>query len=158
MLELAGPMILRPFALADARPIERWLVGPGLSVPAGEASRQWPHRLLEDSRIVSRIAEIGGLRVGFLRLDCGPDHIAELTLVVAPECRRLGHGSEILEAALNCARQRGVRRLDANVDLGNQPALLFFLEHGFERGPLVGDRVRLSRLVHASEHQKPLDI
>jgi RimJ/RimL family protein N-acetyltransferase len=158
MLDLAGPVILRPFALADAGTVEPWLVGPGLSVPAGQASRDWPQRLLADPRIVARIAETGGHGVGFVRLDCGPDRVGELTIVVAPECRRRGHGKALLEEALRHARRLGLHRVVAVVDVGNQPALQFFGGQSFERDGIVGDRIRLSRLVHAGEGQRPLDI
>ena len=96
--------------------------------------------------------------MGFVRLDCGPDRVAEMTLVVAPECRRRGHGRAMFEAALRHATRRGMRRLVALVDLGNAPALQFFTDLGFEHDGLVGDRLRLSRLLHAGDGQLPLDI
>ena len=158
MLHLAGPVVLRPFVLADAGSVEPWLVGPGLSVPPGQASRDWPQRLLANARIVARIGDVGGRSIGFLRLDCGPDHIAELTLVVAPECRRLGYGGRMLQEALRDARNRGMRRIDAIVHVGNQSALQFFLAQDFERVGSVGNRLRLSRLLHAAAHAVPLDV
>ncbi|MBL9079987.1 MAG: GNAT family N-acetyltransferase [Planctomycetes bacterium] len=158
MLDLVGPVTLRPFVLTDARVVEPWLRAPGLSVPAGRASREWPQRLLADARIVAGIAEVAGRRVGFVRLDVGPDHIAEITMVVAPECRRRGHGRQMFAAALREARRRGVRQLVAVVDLGNEPALEFFAEVGFEADGRVGDRLRLCRVVHAGDHQPPLDV
>jgi GNAT superfamily N-acetyltransferase len=158
MLDLKGPVILRPFELADARKIEPWLTGPGLSLPAGRAQHDWPERLLADRRIAAGIAEANGREVGFVRLDCGPDRIAELTMVVAPECRRCGHGRAMFEAALRQARRRGIRQFTALVDLGNQPALQFFFELGFESAGRIGDRMRLVRIVHAGDHQPPLEI
>ncbi len=158
MLDLRGPVILRPFELADARKVEPWLTGPGLSLPAGRAQRDWPQRLLADHRIVAGIAEANGRDVGFVRLDCGPDMIAELTMVVAPECRRLGLGRAMFAAALRQAAGRGIREFLALVDLGNQPALHFFASLGFENGDLIGGRVRMSRLVHAGGDAMPLYI
>jgi ribosomal protein S18 acetylase RimI-like enzyme len=131
-------------------------VAPGLSLPAGRASREWPRRLLADARIAASIAEANGCQIGFVRLDCGPDHIAEITMVVAPECRRRGHGRQMFAAALQVARRRDVRRMVAVVDRGNDPALQFFFELGFEIDGAVGDRLRLSRVVHAGDHQRPL--
>lgn len=158
MLDLVGPVTLRPFALSDAAAVEPWLSAPGLSLPAGRASREWPERLIADARIAAGIAEAQGRRVGFVRLDCGPDHVAEITMVVAPECRRRGHGRLMFEAALREARRRGIRQLVAAVDIMNEPALEFFASLGFEGDGRVGERLRLVRMVHAGHHQPPLDV
>ena len=158
MLDLKGPIILRPFQLADARKVEPWLMSPGLSLPSGRAQRDWPTRLLADTRIVAGIAEANGRDVGFVRLDCGPDMVAELTMVIAPECRRCGYGRAMFEAALRQAGHRGIRRFHALVDIGNQTALQFFMALGFENCGVIGDRVRLSRIVHAGGEQVPLYI
>lgn len=155
MLDLV-PLRLRPFALADARAVEPWLVGPGLSLPAGRARVDWPERLLADARIRAQVAERGERRVGFVRLDCGPDRVAEMTLVIAPDCRRQGLGRSMFLAALQEARRLGLWRLVAIVDSGNQAALSFFGDVGFTRDGMVGDRVRLLRIVHAGG--RPLDI
>ncbi|MBX3462990.1 MAG: GNAT family N-acetyltransferase [Planctomycetes bacterium] len=151
-------MTLRPFALSDAPVVEPWLHEPGLSPPVGRASREWPQRLLADARIAAGIAESAGRQIGLVRLDCGPDHVAEITLVVAPDCRRRGHGRWMFAAALREARRRHVHRLVAIVDVGNTPALRFFAELGFEPDGQVGDRLRLARVVHAGDHQAPLDV
>lgn len=158
MTPLATPLRVRPFRLDDAGAVEPWLTGPGLSLPGGAARTTWPQRLLADARIVAQVAESGGLRVGFVRLDCGPDRVAELTLVVAPEARRRGLGKALFTAALDRARRLGLRRMVAIVDLGNQPALEFFAELGFVQDGLLADRLRLVRFVHAGDHQRPLDI
>ncbi len=158
MLDLKGSVILRPFQLADARKVEPWLTGPGLSVPAGRAQHDWPQRLLADARILAGIAESRGRDVGFVRLDCGPDRVAEITIVVAPECRRCGHGRAMFEAALRQARRRGIRRFVALVDRGNDAALRFFADLGFVTDGLLADRVRLGRIVHAGDGLPPIDV
>lgn len=158
MLDFAGNLRLRPFALGDAGVVEPWLASPGLSIPAGCLRREWPQRMLADQRIVALVAEAGGRRLGFVRLDCGPDGIAEVTIVVAPDCRRGGFGRAMFRAALLRARQIGLRGLVALVDLTNQPALRFFDDVGFQPAGRVGDRLRLWRHVHAGDHQRPLDI
>jgi ribosomal protein S18 acetylase RimI-like enzyme len=158
MLPLARPLHLRPFRLADARAVEPWLCGPGLSLPSGAARREWPQRLLADARIVMLVAEADDRQVGLVRLDCGPDRVAELTLVVAPECRRQGLGRKMFVAALTQARALGLRCLVALVDRDNDAALAFFHDLDFQPDGLVSGRLRLVRIVHAGDHQRPLVI
>lgn len=151
-------MTLRPFALTDARAIEPWLEGPGLRVPRGQVGSSWPQRLLADSRILALVAEANGRRIGFVRLDCGADGVAEVTLVVAPGCRRYGFGSAMFRAALHRARRLGLRGFVALIDVQNQPALAFFADQGFVQDGMVADRIRMRRFVHAGDHAAPLDI
>ena len=85
---------LRPFALSDADSVAPWLTGPGLSLPLG--STAWPERILRDQRILALVGWAGDERLGLLRLDCGPDGVADVTIVVSPEHRRSGFGRRIL--------------------------------------------------------------
>lgn len=158
MVYIHGSLRLRPFALADGPVVEPWLDGPGLSLPGGQLRREWPRHLVGNARIVALIAERAGQHLGFVRLDCGPDRIAEITLVVAPAARRAGFGSAMFFAALLHARQLGLRGFVACIDIGNAPALAFFAEQGFVQDGLVGERIRMRRLVHACDHAAPLDI
>lgn len=158
MPDTIRPLRMRPFRLSDADAIAPWLSGPGLSLPAGASRSRWPMRLVGDARIVALVAVEGRQRVGLVRLDCGPDGVAEITLVVDPARRRQGHGRRIFTAALQRARQVGIRRLVAWVDLNNAPALDFFAEHGFESSGVSGSRIRMDRLVHAGDHLPPLDV
>jgi len=158
MTEVVRSLQLRPFLLADAGAIEPWLQGPGLSLPPGNLRAQWAQRLVTDRRIQAMVAEWRGRRIGFVRLDCGPDGIAEVTLVVAPGCRRQGLGSAMFLAALHHARRLHLRGLIACVDVSNHPALGFFAEQGFRADGVVGNRVVMRRLVHAGDHAAPLDI
>jgi GNAT superfamily N-acetyltransferase len=134
------------------------LTSPGLSVPSGALRQQWPARLLADARIVALVATSGERPVGLVRLDCGPDRIAEITLVVDPDRRRGGQGRSMFIAALEHARRAGIRRIVAWVDLGNEAALAFFGEMGFDPHEVVGDRIRMQRLVHAGGQAEPLDV
>ncbi|HEB53156.1 MAG TPA: GNAT family N-acetyltransferase [bacterium] len=156
MSDLVDPLQLRPFELADADTVAPWLDGPGLSRPRGSSA--WPERLIRDQRIVAMIGHAGGLRLGLVRLDCGPDGVADLTLVVAPEHRRRGCGRQMFAQALQRAREVGMRRLVAYVDLTNEAAISFFEQVGFVADGLSGDRIRMERLVHAGGHQPPLDV
>lgn len=158
MTHLADSMSLRPFRLADAVAVEPWFTSPGLSLPGGAARRDWPERLLADHRILVQVAEQGGTQIGLVRLDCGPDRVAEVTLVVAPERRRRGHGRAILQAAIVQARGIGLRQLMASVDIGNAVALEFFQDMGFLPDGRVGNRLRLVRDVHAGPGQRPIEV
>jgi len=156
MHNLSDPLQLRPFELADAEFVAPWLSGPGLSLPRGSSA--WPERLLRDARIVALVAHTGGGPTGLVRLDCGPDGIAEITLVVAPEHRRGGRGRKMFEQALVRARDVGMRRLVAYIDIANQAALGFFAELGFESRGVTGSRIRMDRIVHAGGRAAPLDV
>ncbi|MFK7740215.1 MAG: N-acetyltransferase family protein [Planctomycetota bacterium] len=154
---------LRPFELSDADTVGPWLVGPGLSAPkrgkSAGAGGGWPERMVRDQRIVALVALAGGHSIGLVRLDCAPDGVAEITMVVAPEHRRSGLGRQIFSHALERAREVGMRRLCAYIDMGNEPALSFFSDVGFESCGVAGSRIRLDRLVHAGgRRQPPLDV
>jgi len=60
--------------------------------------------------------------------------------------------------ALQRAREVGMRRLVAYVDLANEPAKQFFCDVGFESSGISGSRIRLDRLVHAGGTLPPLDV
>ena len=153
-------LTLRPFCESDAAVIEPWLQEPALSLPPGLARRVWARRMVADRGILARVGVVGGIVLGFCRLDCGPDRVAELTLVVAPGHRRQGLGRKMLEGLLVEARRRGIWRVHAMVDPGNREALEFFVDQSFEQegGDGVGSRLRLVRLVHAGDHREPLEI
>lgn len=158
MPDTIRPLHVRPFRLSDAEAVAPWLSGPGLSLPAGSTRSRWPMRLVGDARIVALVAVAGRTRIGLVRLDCGPDGVAEITLVVDPARRRQGHGRRIFAAALQRARQVGIRRMVAWIDFGNTAALDFFAEHGFESAGVGGSRIRMDRLVHAGDQLPPLDV
>lgn len=158
MTDLAHNLSLRPFRLTDADAIEPWLSAPGLSLPAGAARRDWPARLLADGRIVLQVGESDGRQIGLVRLDCGPDRVAEITLVIAPESRRCGLGRAMLQGAIRHARALGLVQLVASIDLGNTVALEFFQDMGFVARGVVANRLRLVREVHAGVGQPPIEI
>jgi GNAT superfamily N-acetyltransferase len=62
-------------------------------------------------------------------------------LVVAPNARRNGVGSAMLEALAGELRRAGVARLDASAHLANDAAKQFYLELGFQ--PLREERFAL---------------
>ena len=83
------PLRLRAFRAADASALPAWFEGGGLSLPPPGSS--WAERLVADPRIRAYVAEDAHCAFGLIRFDCGPDGLAELTLVVAPARRRRGH-------------------------------------------------------------------
>ena len=156
---LTPPLCLRPFAAVDAAAVAPWLAGPGLSLPPGSAARDWGHRLVADPRVAAWMVEQEGAACGFLRLDIGPDRIAELTIVVAPLHRRQGIGSRALGRLVEEARRLGLHRLQAMVEPAHTEAMEFFVEQGFEAaGGHVAGRVRLDLLLHAARGDSPLEI
>lgn len=151
------PLRLRSFRAADAPALPAWFEGGGLSLPPPGSS--WAERLVADPRIRAYVAEDAQGAFGLIRFDCGPDGLAELTLVVAPARRRRGHGRAIFAAALPQVRELGVRGLVAFVGIDDRAALRFFERVGFCQQGLVGDRLRLQRLVHAGGSRvEPLDV
>jgi GNAT superfamily N-acetyltransferase len=160
MSELREPIQLRPFAVGDAPRLAKWLALAGLAVPAGTPAEVWVKRIQGNDRILCLSAvDVRDRLIGFLRLDIGPDRVAELTLIVAPEHRRRGLGRRLLEAVLVEARRRGLRRLTAAVSDHNDGALQFFLDGGFEEtGHWLPGFVHLSRVVHGADRQPPLEI
>lgn len=156
MTNLSDPLQLRPFEVADAEFVAPWLCGPGLSVPRGSSA--WPERLVRDARILALVAYAAGEPTGLVRLDCGPDGIAEVTIVVAPEHRRGGRGRLMFQQALIRAREVGMRRLVAYIDIANESALGFFAECGFASNGVTGSRIRMDRIVHKGSNVAPLDV
>lgn len=151
------PLQLRAFCAADAPAVASWFEDAGLTLPPPGSA--WAARLVEDPRIVVFVAEEAGRPVGFLRLDCGPDGLAELTMVVCPAKRAQGRGSQLFALALPRIRALGLRGLVAFVELRNDGARRFFERRGFCAGSRVGDRLRLQRLVHAGGPSvEPLDV
>ncbi len=154
-----APLHVRPFAAGDTGTVASWLAAPGLSVPPGAAAEEWGARMVADARVAAWMVEQGGCPCGFLRLDIGPDRIAELTIVVAPAHRRQGIGSRALARLCDEARGLGLHRLQAMVEQDHAEAMEFFAEQGFEAaGALVGSRVRLDLLLHEARGGAPLEI
>ena len=156
MSNLPDTLQMRPFELADAEFVTPWLCESGLSVPLNNSA--WPERLLRDDRILAMVAHASGVPAGLVRLDCGPDGIAEITIVVAPDQRRGGHGRLMFRKALLRAREVGIRRLVAYIDIANEAALAFFGEQDFESRGVTGSRIRMDRIVHHSDRAQPLDV
>jgi RimJ/RimL family protein N-acetyltransferase len=96
-----------------------------------KALRRYPHAAVF-------VAELGdGSLVG--RLSVGRDphpassHVADVGLMVARGARRQGVGTALLQAAVDWAREGGVRKLELHVFPWNEAAIALYEAFGFER-------------------------
>jgi RimJ/RimL family protein N-acetyltransferase len=96
-----------------------------------KALRRYPHAAVfvaerEDGTLVGRLS------VG---RDPHPasTHVADVGLMVAQVARRQGVGTALMEAAVEWARQAGVRKLELHVFPWNDAALALYEAFGFER-------------------------
>lgn len=144
---------LRPFVLADAAMVASCLDGPGLGVPVGAVGARWAERLVGDPRVHAWVAQRDGRDVGFVRLDVGPDRIAELTLAIAAGSRRCRIGTKVLDLVLLQARRLRIRRVQAVVDPANVPALAFFAENGFDETEAPAAARIFVRWIHDADRE-----
>jgi ribosomal protein S18 acetylase RimI-like enzyme len=136
---------IRPAALPDGPalaeldavswPVELQVVPPQPATEPFFTDRRQPQDVL--------VAEIDGALVGYLRLGrhmsiADNDHVLHIdALVVAPTARSHGVGSLLLDAAVDEARRRGVRKLGLRALSTNDRALRLYQRHGFaEEGRL----------------------
>jgi RimJ/RimL family protein N-acetyltransferase len=96
-----------------------------------KAVRRYPHAAV----LVAERDD--GTLVG--RLSVGRDphpasaHVADVGLMVAQDARRQGVGRALLEAAVEWAREAGVRKLELHVFPWNEAAIALYDSFGFER-------------------------
>jgi len=64
-------------------------------------------------------------------------------MVVQPGQRGQGCGSRLLEAAIDCARRRGCRRITLLTDGHNLDAQRFYMQHGFAGSDMKAMRLLL---------------
>ena len=97
-----------------------------------KALRRYPHAAVYVAERVDDGALIGRLS---LARDTHPAsaHVADLGLMVASDARRQGVGRALLEAAVEWARNGGVRKLELHVFPWNEPAIQLYESFGFER-------------------------
>ena len=92
-------------------------------------------RLLERDSRALLVAENGGAVVGTLILGWDGWRAHVYRMAVRPDHRRHGVGRALLDAAEGRARELGARRLDAQVDDGNELGVAFWAGVGFARDP-----------------------
>lgn len=144
-------LALRPFTVADASVVGPWLDGPGVSLPPSGMAASWASRMVTDPRVRAWVVQNDGLPAAFVRLDIGPDRVAELTIAVASRQRRKGVGARALDLVLLQAQALRVRRVQAIVDAENQPAQAFFAKAGFEEGTTDGGATTYVRWIHEAD-------
>ena len=115
---------------------EGWLIASSSGRTIGDerrylrAVRRFPHAAVlvadDDGRIVGRLS---------ISRDEHPasKHVADLGLMVAASHRRRGIGRALLDAAVEWARDAGVRKLELHVFPHNEPAIRLYEDFGFER-------------------------
>ena len=85
--------------------------------------------------------------VGWLHIDAHElpslAHTAELTLGVAPEFRRKGIGSSLLEYGLEWAGDAGYRKCYQNLPATNETAIEFLEENGWQREGVHEEQYRI---------------
>lgn len=96
------------------------------------ALRRYPHAAVIVAERAADHALVGRLSVA---RDPHPAsaHVADLGLMVAKDARRQGVGRALLDAAVEWAREAGVRKLELHVFPWNEPAIRLYERFGFER-------------------------
>jgi RimJ/RimL family protein N-acetyltransferase len=96
-----------------------------------KALRRYPHAAVfvaerEDGTLVGRLS---------IGRDPHPasTHVADVGLMVALDARRQGVGTALLQAAVDWARESGIRKLELHVFPWNEAAIALYDAFGFER-------------------------
>ena len=114
----------------------RWILGTGPWRPVAD-ERRYLRTIQGYPDAAVYVAEDGERIVGRLSLSRDPHpasrHVADLGLMVAVSHRRRGVGTALLHAAVEWAREAGVRKLELHVFPWNEPAIRLYEEFGFER-------------------------
>jgi len=64
-------------------------------------------------------------------------------MIVSPDARGSGVGSQLLESAIRFARTHGCERITLLADRDNESALRFYQSHGFSISPMIPLRLSL---------------
>ena len=123
------PLRIRAFAPEDFDAL--WQIDAQCYAPEIAYSRRTFRAFLRLPGAECLVAEENGALVGFILTDRdGPaGHI--ITLDVAPQARRHGIGSALLEAGHQSLASHGVREVMLETSTINQPAIAFWEKHGY---------------------------
>ena len=148
------PVAYRRAEAADARSITRLLlgiygereyfVGDG---PAPERNLALRVEADDPQRTLYLVAAVGDEVVGWLELHRPPahrlEHVAVLTLAVAPSMRRRGVGSALLRLSYDWCHGVGVVKVSLHVRAGNDAAIRLYEQEGFEHEGRERGQIRL---------------
>jgi GNAT superfamily N-acetyltransferase len=95
-----------------------------------ERIRQWIQRLGDDGTVI--VAYDGSIPIAFGTLDITTmePETGLLGVYVLPDHRRKGLATDVAEAVIEFARERGYRRIRGRLPEGNEPALSFLSSIG----------------------------
>lgn len=136
--ELAGQLFFRPVQEADCEVLWRWANDPEVRecsydenpIP-WEEHRDWFSRKLSDPSSKIFVAEDGEGPVGQVRFDVVGD-VAVISVVVDPEKRGRGHGTDLLKRGTERYIQTAeVPRVDAYIKKGNEASIRAFEKAGY---------------------------
>ncbi len=115
---------------------EGWLISSSVWRDAA-AERRYLRATRRSTDVAVFVAETADRVVGRLSVARDPHpasaHVADLGLMVAASHRRCGVGGALLAAAVDWARECGVRKLELHVFPHNEAAISLYERFGFER-------------------------
>ncbi len=121
----------------------RWFVGD-MGPRSETLARQL--RGMDPAREIVLVAEAAGDLVGWIEvrryLPTRMEHVASLTIAVAPRARGRGIGRRLLRAIVPWARRVGVRKLRLDVRAGNEAALALYRREGYVVEGVERDQIR----------------
>jgi ribosomal-protein-alanine acetyltransferase len=118
---------IRPLELRD---LDAVLAIQSASPEAARWSRADYERVAQGDFSGWVVASVAGL-VGFLVARRAADEVEILNLAIAPETRRLGAATLLLDQALSASKNAGARRAFLEVRDSNIAAILFYERQGF---------------------------
>jgi GNAT superfamily N-acetyltransferase len=102
-----------------------------LEEAAAQPSESWDHQL---EQFATFVAVADGCDLGLVR-GALHEHFRDagylISMWVAPEARRQGIGSALVDAVVHWARTHGLSRLLLDVGEGNTPAIALYTRKGF---------------------------
>jgi RimJ/RimL family protein N-acetyltransferase len=117
---------------------EGWLISVGGEWRSAGDERRFLKALRRYPHAAVFVAERDdGTVVGRLSIGRDPHpastHVADVGLMVAHDARRQGVGTALLRAAVDWAREAGIRKLELHVFPWNEAAIALYDAFGFER-------------------------
>jgi ribosomal-protein-alanine N-acetyltransferase len=122
-----GILPARRADLAAIMALER----PGFPEPERWSERSWLGELVAGNRRV--LLARAHQPVGVVTLSVTGELAELLRLVVAPAHRRIGIGTQLVEAGLEAVRKAGARAAVLEVGYTNEPAIALYQRLGFEQ-------------------------